>query len=173
MSTLASFAMPGVLALVGIFIFFSKKELFSVFLSGCSDGLKTAKDILPSLILLVVAVRMFSASGGMDILCNALSGVCHVLHIPEDILPVMLMRAVSGSGATAAAKELFETSGPDSFSGRAASVFMGSSDTILYTFSVYFAHTKTQKTRHALPCAFAVMIFCTLLSCALTKLFFG
>ena len=173
MNGFAAYSIPAMLALSGILVFFSKKQLFQVFLSGCADGLKTAYGILPSLILLVVAVRMFRESGGMAFVCNALAGVCGMLKIPVEIVPTVLMRAVSGSGATASAKELFETSGPDSLAGRAVSILLGSSDTILYTFSVYFAHTKIIHTRHAMPCAFAVLVFCTVLSCALARLFFA
>ena len=69
--------------------------------------------------------------------------------------------------------ELYKQTSPDSFSSRAAAVLMGSSDTIFYTVSVYFAAVGEKKTGRTLPAAFCVLLFCTALSVFLTKLFFG
>lgn len=173
MNLLASFAIPGILLLVSLLIFTSKKELFAEFSAGCSDGMRTTVQILPTLLLLMVAVRMFSASGALAALCHALEPVCRLVGLPSEMLPVVLMRPLSGSGATAMLTQLFSSGSPDSFAGRAASVLMGSSDTILYTVSMYFSHTKTKKTGYALPVSFIVMLFCVALSCAVTRLYFG
>ena len=167
MINIASYALPAVITAAGVIFAVSKKDMLPLFLEGCSEGLKTTFGLLPTLILLIVAVKMFSASGALSVLCSAMSPVCRFLGIPEEMLPVALMRPVSGSGATAMVKQLFDTRGPDSFAGRAASVLMGSSDTILYTVSVYFAHTGTKKTGYTLPAAFAVMLFCLAVSCFL------
>lgn len=171
MTDIASFMLPAVMVCAGLLFMFSKKDLFPLFVSGCSDGLKTTVSLLPTLIMLIVAVKMFSASGALSALCAALSPLCRMLGVPEELLPVAIMRPVSGSGATAMIKELFDTAGPDGIAGRAASVMMGSSDTILYTLSIYFAHTGTKKTGYALPAAFAVMIFCLAVSCFLAGRF--
>ena len=89
------------------------------------------------------------------------------------MLPVIFMRPISGSAATAMINELFAEQGPDSFAGRAASVLMGSSDTIIYTLSMYFGAVGIRRTRHALPAAFLTLIFCTLFSVWITGIFFG
>lgn len=173
MSYLASFAVPSLLCLIGVVIFFSDKDLFSEFSLGCADGLRTTVSILPTLLLLLVSVRMFTVSGGMHALCCLLSPFCRLVRLPEELLPLILMRPISGSGATALLTELFETSSPDSFAGRYASVLMGSSDTILYTVSVYFSSIREKKTGYTLPVAFAVMLFCLVASFVVTRLYFG
>ncbi len=170
MTNLASFFLPSVFLCVAAILFFSKKDLFPLFLSGCKEGARLTYELLPTLILLIVSVRMFSASGGMQALCAAISPLCKTLGIPTELLPVAIMRPISGSGATAMITELFATSGPDSRAGAAASVLMGSSDTILYTLSVYFSHIKAKKTGYALPVSFAVMIFCLVFSSFIAKL---
>ena len=169
MTHIAEYALPLFITCAAFLLLFSKKQLFPLFISGCSEGIKTAVGLLPTFVILVVAVRMFCASGALEALCTVLSPICEMLHIPKDLLPVAIMRPVSGSGATAMITELFSVSGPDSAAGKAASVLMGSSDTILYTLSVYFAHTGTKRTGYALPVSFAVMLFCLVLSCFLAE----
>jgi spore maturation protein B len=170
MTSVASFFLPAVFLCSAAVMFFSKKDTLSLFLSGCREGAKLTYDLLPTLILLIVAVKMFSASGGMDALCRAASPVCKALGIPPELLPVAAVRPISGSGATAAITELFSLCGPDSSAALSASVFMGSSDTILYTLSVYFSHIKAKRTGYALPVSFVVMIFCLVFSCFIAKL---
>ncbi|MBE6571487.1 MAG: spore maturation protein [Ruminococcaceae bacterium] len=170
MTYVAAFFLPSVFLCGAVIMFFSKKDTLSLFLSGCREGAKLTYDLLPTLILLIVAVKMFSASGGMAALCHAASPICKALGIPPELLPVATIRPISGSGATAAITELFSVHGPDSAAGIAASVLMGSSDTILYTLSVYFAHIKAKRTGYALPVSFAVMIFCLVFSCFIAKM---
>ena len=169
MTNPASFFLPSVFLFVAVILFFSKKDLFPLFISGCKEGAKLTYELLPTLILLIVSVKMFSASGGMQALCTAASPICKAFGIPTELLPVAIMRPISGSGATAMITELFASSGPDSRAGAAASVLMGSSDTILYTLSVYFSHIKAKKTGYALPVSFAVMIFCLVFSCFMAR----
>ena len=173
MNLLASFIVPCVLLLVGFLIFSSKEDLFSTFSLGISEGMNTTVKILPTLLLLMVAVRMLSASGALTFLCRLLLPFCEKIGADEHLLPVLLLRPFSGSGSTALLTELYQTTSPDSFSSRAASVLMGSSDTVLYTVSVYYASVGEKKTGRTLFSAFVVLLFCTALSLALTKLFFG
>lgn len=168
----SSFVLPVVVAGAGVMIFVSKKDLTSSFLDGCKSGMNTTVSILPSLILLVVGVRMFWASGGVEALCSLLSDFCAVLKIPAEILPVTVMRIISGSGATAAAKNLFETKGADSLAGLSASILMGSSDTIIYTVSIYLSHAKIKKSGYTYPLALFVMLFCTIVACTLARVFY-
>lgn len=165
-------AIPFIICVASVIVLFSKKDLFTEFLDGCRSGIELSVNILPSLVLLVCAVSMFRASGALDTLCKAFSPLLKGLCLPGELVPVIFTRAVSGSSATAATNELFKSLGPDSKCGYTASLFMGSTDTIIYTLSMYFAHTKTKRTRHALPCSFIVMIFCAVLSGKLADIFF-
>ena len=167
----ASLILPLIMTFSSILPIISKDDLFSVFISGCADGLKTALSIFPTLLLLVVAVKMFTASGALDAVCSFAMPILELLGIPPDMFPVVVMRPISGSGATATVKELFSSAGPDSLSGFASSVLMGSSDTIIYTVSMYFAHINSKKTGFTLPVSFIVLLFCTCLSCVAAKLF--
>ncbi len=177
MSYLASLAVPSLLCLIAILLFFSdfftENDLFSEFTRGCADGLRTTVSILPTLLLLSVAVRAFTASGGMRALCSLFLPFCRAIRFPEELLPTILMRSISGSGTTALLIDLFERYSPDSFAGRCASILLGSSDTIFYTVSVYFSSIQEKSTGYTLPVAFIVMVFCVTVSYSITRLYFG
>ncbi len=166
------YSVPAVMVVVGIMLLASNSDLFSEFLEGAKEGMKTCVGILPTLIILITAVKMFSASGALDALCGILGKGAQLLGFPSELLPVMIMRPISGSAATATVKQLFESSGADSFAGRCASIIMGASDTIIYTFAMYFGAVGVKKTRHALPAAFLTLVFCAAVSLLLTKIFF-
>lgn len=171
MRELGVYSIPFIIAACGVILFFSRGELFEEFIKGARDGMKTCADILPCLVLLLCAVKMFSASGALDILCHSLSGVFSIFGIPEEMIPVILMRPVSGSAANAMIINLFKTHGADSFAGRAASILMGSTDTIIYTLAMYFSAAGIKKTRYSLFASFILFAFCTLISCYILKLF--
>lgn len=169
---IASLAIPLVVCLVGIILCFSKKASFDDLSNGVSEGLQVCVRLVPTLIILMVAVSMLSASGAVDFLVKTLSPIGDKIGVPIELLPLILMRPVSGSASNAMLAELFEKYGTDSFAGRAASVMMGSSDTIIYVCAVYFSAVGVKKTRHALPSAFAAMIFSVFISCAVCKVMF-
>lgn len=154
MEILASAVICGVIVIVGAALLFSKKTTFDNFLEGTKDGIKICKNLLPTLIILMVSVSMLSASGFVDYLAGLIAPVCEKIGIPSEILPLVIMRPVSGSASNAMIAELFEKYGADSFAGKVASVLLGSSDTIIYVSAVYFASVGVKKTRHALARGF-------------------
>lgn len=170
MEIIAALVICGVIVAVGAALLLSKKTSFDRFLDGTKDGIRTCIDLLPTLIVLMVSVSMLSASGLVDFVASLISPVCEKIGIPAEILPLIIMRPISGSASNAIITELFETYGPDSFAGNAASVLLGSSDTILYVAAVYFAAVGVKKTRHALPAAFAAMFFCIFFSSLICRL---
>lgn len=170
MEILASAIICGVIVIVGAALLFSKKTSFDNLLEGTRDGIGICIKLLPTLIVLMVSVSMLSASGFVDYLANLISPVCEKIGIPSEILPLVIMRPVSGSASNAMIAELFEKYGADSFAGRVASVLLGSSDTIIYVCAVYFSAVGVKKTRHALPAAFAAMLFCVFFSSLVCRL---
>ena len=143
--------------ILGVFLYglIKKVNILEAFTDGASEGLKTAVSILPTLIFLMLGVNMLRASGALGALTDICSGIMNKLGFPAECLPLALLRPVSGSGALAILEDILNKCGPDSFSGRVASVLMGSTETTFYTVAVYFGATKIKKTRHALPSALA------------------
>lgn len=172
MNIIGIYAIPVIIALAGVFILFSKNNLFDEFLAGGKEGAQTCAKLLPSLVMLICATRMFSASGALDAICDGIGIFTRRLGIPDSVIPVILMRPISGSAATAMINNLFSIDGPDSFAGRCASILMGSSDTIIYTLAMYFGAAGIKKTRYALPASFILLGFCTVLSVIITGVFF-
>jgi len=97
-----------------------------------------------------VAIGVFRSSGAMDILIRILSPVTSLLGIPAEVLPLALMRPVSGMASTGILGDILKTYGPDSFVGRVASTLMGSTETIFYTLSIYFGAIGIKKIRYTL-----------------------
>ena len=170
--TFSALILPLIFAVIAVFFFVSKKDMSSIFARGCREGAELTYKLLPTFIMLIVGVRMFCASGGMEAVCDALKPLCALLGVPCEIAPIAVMRPVSGSGANAVLAEIFAVHGADSMAGLSACVFMGSTDTIIYTLSVYLSAAKTKKAGAALPISFLVMIFSLAFSCFIARLFF-
>lgn len=145
---MTKFIFPFVFITILIYGIYKKVPVFDVFLKGAKSGAVSCFSILPALVGLVVAVSMMRASGILDFLAQILDPVLKVFNFPSDVLPLSLLKSVSGSGAIAMLKNVFETSGVDSFSGRLASVMLGSSETTFYALSIYYGATKVKNTRY-------------------------
>ncbi len=168
---LATLSAPIIIAFTGVIMFFSSKNASEEFLIGARTGFTTCIKLLPSLVLLIVGVHMFSASGALEMICDIFSPFARIFGVPSEIIPVIVMRPISGSGTTAMMQKLLSDISPDSFAGRCASIIMGSSDTIIYTLAMYFGSVGIKNTRHALPAAFIILAFCVLLSVKLANVF--
>lgn len=130
-----------------------RTPLYDAFLSGAKEGLETAFRILPALIAMLCAIRVFTASGLMDGLAGLLSPALTRMGIPKETLPLMLLRPLSGSASLAMLRETLETWGPDGRISHIASVMMGSSETVFYTCGIYLGAAGVKKSRHIIPCA--------------------
>ncbi len=170
---IGTYSVPAVIFAVGIMLLLCDRDLFSEFVKGAASGAETCFELLPTLVILLVATGMLRASGALDGISGILERPLSLLGIPPEIIPTVILRPLSGSAANASVVSLFKECHPDSFAGRCVSVLMGSSDTIVYTVAMYFGAVGIKKTRHAIPAAVTVMLFCTALSVYLTVLFFG
>ena len=127
--------------------------LYDAFLEGAKEGVETARYILPALVAMLCAIRAFTACGLMERLCLLLEPAAAWVNLPRETLPLMLFKPLSGSASLAMLREIFSEYGPDSRAGLAASVMMGSSETVFYTCGVYLAAAGVKKSRHIIPCA--------------------
>ena len=153
MSQISQYILPVAIVLIVGYGASKKVPVFDCFLEGAKDGLTTSAQILPALIALITAVGMFKSSGALDLVTYALRPVANLLHLPQEVIPLAILRPISGSGALVIFQDILQQYGPDSFIGRVASVMQGSTETTFYTIAVYYGATKVQKTRHTLPSA--------------------
>lgn len=148
-------------------------DLPGAFAQGARRGLKTAVSMVPPLVLFMTVIGMFRASGALDVLSWALGPTADVLGIPREVIPLALLRPVSGSASLTVFQQILERWGPDSFSGRVASVLQSASETTFYTVTVYCAAGKVRRSRHTIPCSLAGDLTVILASGVFVRLFLG
>jgi spore maturation protein B len=123
--------------------------VFEAFVQGASEGFATAVRIIPYLVAMFVAIKVFRVSGALEIMARMCAPLLKLLGIPAEVLPLAIMRPLSGSSALGLASELIKIYGPDSFIGRLASVMQGSTDTTFFVLTVYFGSVGVRRFRHA------------------------
>ncbi len=145
--------MPTIIVLILTNGLLKKAPLFDQFLTGAKSGFSTSIKILPSLVGLIVAISMLRASGFFDIMCGILAPFLEKAGFPSQLVPMALIRPISGSAALATVRDLLNTYGADSFIGRCASVMMGSSETTFYTLAIYLGSVGITKSKYTLKSA--------------------
>ena len=144
---------PLILCLVGCYGQRRRVDVYTAMTVGAGEGLKVLLRITPALVTLLTAVYMLRASGALELLAQLLAPILERLGIPGQLLPLMLVRPVSGSAALGVGADLIAAYGPDSELGRMAAVMLGSTETTLYTAAVYFGSVGVKRTRYAIPAA--------------------
>lgn len=144
---------PGLLLAVSCAAMAGKRDVYSLLVTGATDGLSVILQILPALVILLSSVHMLRASGALDALTALFAPVCRVLGIPPETVPLVLIRPISGSAALAVGSDLMASYGADSEIGRTVAVMLGSTETTFYTISVYFGAAGVKRTRHTIPAA--------------------
>lgn len=130
-------------------------NVYDAFVEGAKEGFTTAVRIIPYLVAILVAIGVFRASGCMDYVIQGVGRLVEMCGSDSDFvaaLPTALMKPLSGSGARGMMVDAMNTYGADSFVGRLACIFQGSTDTTFYILAVYFGSVGVVKTRHAVPC---------------------
>jgi len=129
---------------------YKKIPLYDTFIDGAKEGFSIGVKIIPYLVGILVAIGMFRASGAIEFLAHVLAPALNLIGMPADILPLAIIRPLSGSGALGITTEIANQYGGDSYMARLAAVMTGSSETTLYVIAVYFGSVGISKIRHAL-----------------------
>ena len=147
---ISNLAMPLIILIIVFYGFLEKKEVFDKFLEGAKDGIKIVVNIFPTLIGLFLAVGALRSSGIIDILIKLIAPILNIVNFPSEIMPLAILRPISGSSSIAIATDIMKNLGVDSQIGIMASVIMGATETTLYTIAVYSSSVKIKKTRFVL-----------------------
>ncbi|ACT01017.1 spore maturation protein [Paenibacillus sp. JDR-2] len=147
---ISAWLIPAIIVFIPLYAAFRKVPVYETFIEGAKDGFGTAINIIPSLVGMMVAISMFRASGAMDLMLGAVRPLFDWLSIPTEVLPLGILRPLTGAGSLAFTADLIATHGPDSMIGRIASTIQGSTDTTLYVLTVYFGAVGIRKTKYAL-----------------------
>jgi spore maturation protein B len=128
-------------------------QVYPAFLEGAKQGFETSLRMIPPLVAVLVALGMLRASGAMDAFASAVAPLTSAAGIPPSVVPLVLVRPLSGGGALAVVGDVLRTDGPDGYAGRLASVMAGSTETTFYVLAVYFGAVGVTRYRQALPAA--------------------
>jgi spore maturation protein B len=150
LNTISIYAIPLFLLLIPLYGIVKKVKVYEVFTDGAKEGFMTAVTIIPYLLAMLVAIGIFRASGAMDLFIGLLAPVTNLIGMPAEVLPLALMRPLSGGGSSGIMNDIFKTYGVDSHIGKMASVMQGCTETTFYVLAVYFGAVGIKKIRHAL-----------------------
>ena len=146
----SNMAMPLMIIVIVIYGVIERKNVFDIFLDGAKEGISVVLNIFPTLVGLFVAIGALRSSGIIDLIVNFLTPILSFVNFPTEILPLALIRPISGSSSIAVATDIMNTFGVDSNIGLIASVIMGSTETTVYTIAVYTSSVGIKKTRFVL-----------------------
>ena len=161
---------PFMVLIILVYGYMKGIDMYSAFIEGAKEGLKTSIRVMPYLIAIFIAAGIFRGSSALDMLIDLLNPLMKLIGIPKEILPLILIRPISGSGALGIVKDTISHYGADSFPGILASVMMGSSETIFYTIALYFGSIGVEDYRHTLKAAllsYIISIFIIIFICGL------
>jgi spore maturation protein B len=147
--SISVWAIPLLLVSIPLVGLIKRIPVYEVFVEGAKEGFQVGVRIIPFLVAILVAIGMFRASGAMEFIGRHLQVALQAIGIPVDVLPLALMRPLSGSGSLGILQDIVQNSGPDSLVGRTAAVMYGSTETTFYVLAVYFGSVGIRKSRHA------------------------
>lgn len=172
MKLISNLFIPIIVLVVIIYGAYKKVNVYDSFVSGAKEGLPMVCSMFFSLLAMIFGVNIFLNSGIIDYFFDFLKPFLMLVHIPAEVLPVAIMRPLSGSFGLALLNDLYKLYGPDSFISVLASVIQGSSDTTIYVITLYFGTIGIKKIRYALWVGLFTDLFMVLLSLIIVPLFF-
>jgi spore maturation protein B len=150
-----------------------KKNVYDLFIKGTKEGLEIGINILPSLLAMILSVNILLSSGFIDFFLSLIKPLISVLKIPIEIIPMALMRPISGNTSLILMVDIFNKYGVDSLLGKIASTIQGCTDTTLYILTLYFGSIGIKKIRYAMIVGLLIDLFGIIMSIILVNLIFG
>lgn len=146
-------SIPFIITVILVHGYIKGVKLYDAFVEGAGEGFKTSVKIMPYLIAIFLGIGIFKESGALELFSKVFAIPGRLIGLPQELIPLAILKPISGSGSLAMVKELVYTYGPDTFTGRLASTMMGSTETIFYTMALYFGTIGVKKSKHTLLCA--------------------
>lgn len=172
MNTLSLWILPVILITILTTGMIKKVPVYEVFTDGAKDGFKVAVNIIPYLVAILVSISMLRASGFIDLCGNLFSGILNHFSIPAEVLPLMIVRSLSGSAALGIFSDIANNFGPDAYATKLSAIIVGSSETTFYVLAVYFGSVGIKKVRYALLTGILADIIGILVAIMVAQLFF-
>jgi spore maturation protein SpmA len=171
--TMSLLAVPALLLFFPLYASLRGVKVYEEFVEGAKEGFQVSLRIIPFLVAILVAIGMFRGAGGIEALKAALAPLLTPLGFPPDLLPLVLVRPLSGSASTGLFTELVQRLGPDSLTVRMAGTIFGSTETTFYVIAVYFGSVAIRRTRHAVAAGLTADFAGVVASVIICRLMFG
>ena len=149
-STITAWVIPILIGSILVHGYWAKVDVFAAFVEGAAEAVGLIVRILPYIVTMYFALELLQTSGALELLIRPLQGLLSYLHVPKEVIPVALIRPLSGPAAMAVVLKLMEEHGPDSLIGLMAGTIEGSTDTTMYIATVYFGSVGIKYTRYAI-----------------------
>lgn len=173
LALLSVFVVPAILVGFPLYGLMKRVPVYETFVEGAKEGFGVAVRIIPYLVAILFAIAMFRASGAMDSLVAFLAPVLAPLGFPGELLPMAIIRPLTGSGSAGLVVDMIDRYGEDSILVKMAAVMFGSSETTFYVIAVYFGAINIKRTRHAIAAGLTADVAAALLSVWIVRLFYG
>jgi spore maturation protein SpmA len=166
-------AIPLMLSFFPLYAALRGLMVYEEFVTGAKEGFNVVVRIIPNLVTILVAIGMFRGAGGIDLLTNLLTPVMKLVHFPPELLPLAMMRPLSGNGTLGVFTDVVIKYGPDNILSKIAGTMQGSSETTFYVLAVYFGAVNIKRTRHAVPAGLVADMVSLIASVFICKMAFG
>lgn len=170
---LSYFVIPIILVGFPLYGLFKRVPVYENFVEGAKEGFTVAVRIIPYLVAILFAIGMFRASGAMDALTSALNPVLSLIGFPGEVLPMAIIRPLTGSGSAGLVAEMIRQYGEDSLFVKMAATMYGSTETTFYVVAVYFGAVNIKRTRHAVPAGLTADFAAMIIAVWTVRLLFG
>lgn len=147
---MTSFIIPIIVLFIIIYGFLHNVEIYDKFLEGVIEGLNLIVKIFPTIFAMTICINVLLNSNIINDTANYLNPILKIINYPSELLPLAIMRPISGSSSLIILDNILKINGPDSFIGRVASVLQGSTDTTIYIISLYFSSIGIKKIKYSL-----------------------
>lgn len=171
--TVSTWFIPSFILIVLLVATVKKLPTYELFVEGGKDGIKMAVSLLPFLVGMLVSIAILRSSGALEAFVSLLTPLLVHFGIPPEVVPLAIVRPISGTAALGMTAELSQTHGPDSFIGRLAATMQGSTDTTLYILTVYFGAIGIKKMRYALKVGLLADLVGIISAVIVVKIVFG
>lgn len=172
MNDISKIILPIIVLIILGYGIYKKVDIYNLFIDGVKEGLSLSINIFPTIFTMSLAINILIKSNCLNYIINFISPLVNMINIPKEILPISILRPISGSSALVLLNELLKVYSPDSFIGRVGSLIQGSTDTTIYIIGLYFGSIGIKKIKHSLFVGLLSDFISVILSILVVKLLF-
>jgi spore maturation protein B len=169
---MSAFIIPAIILALIVYAMIKRVNIYDAFIEGAKEGLPVVLNVLPYIAAILISLNLLRDSGALGAFIGLLEKPLRFIGMPAELTPLALLRPLSGGAALGILSDIYKNYGTDTFIGLAASIMMGSSETIFYTLALYFGSVGIVKTRYALPASLLATLAGTIASLIFAHLFF-